>query len=86
MYPLGHVGIALILSSLFFVPAAAMVAGVLLPDIFDKGLALLGVLECGRSAGHNIFFAMGANDKELIRLKPQTLKYFRFFDAGHVVM
>jgi len=60
MYPLGHVGIALVLSSLFFIPAAALVVGVLLPDIFDKGLALLGVLECGRSAGHNIFFALGA--------------------------
>lgn len=60
MYPLGHIGTALILASLLYLPAAALVIGVLLPDIFDKGLALIGVLECGRSLGHNVFFGLGA--------------------------
>lgn len=60
MYPLGHIGTALIIASLFYIPIAAFVVGVLLPDIFDKGLAILGLLECGRSAGHNVFFALGA--------------------------
>ncbi len=60
MYPLGHIGTALIIASVFYIPVAAFVVGVLLPDIFDKGLTILGFLECGRSAGHNVFFALAA--------------------------
>lgn len=60
MYPLGHVGIALILSAFLSLPAAAFVLGVLLPDIVDKGLSLIGFIDCGRFVAHNVFFGFGA--------------------------
>lgn len=60
MYPLGHVGTALILASFLSLPAAAFVLGVLLPDILDKGLVFLGLVECGRSYGHTLLFAAAA--------------------------
>ncbi len=60
MYPLGHLGTGLMIASLFSMPVAAFILGVFLPDIVDKGLSILGVLECSRSLAHNVFFAMGA--------------------------
>lgn len=60
MYPLGHLGIALVVATLFYVPVAAFVLGVFLPDIVDKSLAWTGFLSCSRSLAHNVFFAMGA--------------------------
>lgn len=60
MYPLGHLGTGLIVASLLSMPVAAFVFGVFLPDVVDKGLTILGVLECSRSFAHNVFFAMGA--------------------------
>ncbi|MBI4894197.1 MAG: metal-dependent hydrolase [Candidatus Aenigmarchaeota archaeon] len=60
MYPLAHIGTALIIGSLFYVPLSAFVIGVLLPDILDKSLSFLGVESCGRSYGHSILFALAA--------------------------
>lgn len=60
MYPLGHIGIALVIATIFYVPIAAFVVGALLPDIVDKGLAIFNLVECGRSVGHNVFFALVA--------------------------
>lgn len=56
MYPLGHIGIALLLAVLFSMPAAFVVIGVLLPDIVDKLFFTTGFLPCGRSLGHNLIF------------------------------
>lgn len=56
MYPLGHVGTAAVLAVLFSLSIVFVVVGVLLPDIIDKSLSFLGLLPCGRSLGHNIFF------------------------------
>lgn len=60
MYPLGHIGTALIAAAFLSMPAAAFVLGVMLPDIIDKGLAILNLIDCGRSWAHNVFFAVGA--------------------------
>lgn len=60
MYPLGHIGIALIIATLFYMPLAAFVLGSILPDIFDKSLAIAGLIPCGRSFAHNVFFAIAA--------------------------
>jgi hypothetical protein len=60
MYPLGHLGTGLLVASLFYLPVAAFILGVFLPDIFDKTLSILGLIECSRSYAHNIFFAIGA--------------------------
>ncbi len=41
---------------MFYLPIAFSAVGVLLPDIVDKIFYTLGVLPCGRSLGHNLFF------------------------------
>lgn len=56
MYPLGHIGIALLISTLLYLPAVFVIAGVLLPDIVDKALLVSGFTVCGRFFGHTIFF------------------------------
>jgi len=73
MYPLGHLGIALVIAAIFYIPVAAFVVGVFLPDIVDKGLSVLGLLECGRSAGHNVFFAIGAGLVALIATRKKSI-------------
>jgi hypothetical protein len=60
MYPLAHIGTALVIASLFYVPVSAFVIGVLLPDILDKSLTFSGIESCSRSYGHNVFFALAA--------------------------
>lgn len=57
MYPLGHIGIALFLSTLFYLPALFAILGVILPDAIDKIFFTFGFLPCGRYLGHNLFFA-----------------------------
>jgi len=57
MYPLGHVGTALVIASFFSLPITAFVMGVLLPDLLDKSLVLFNVVECSRSYGHTLAFA-----------------------------
>lgn len=79
MYPLGHLGIALIIASIFYLPVAAFVIGVFLPDIVDKGLAVLGFLECGRSVGHNVFFAVGAGLVALVATRNKGIALAIFF-------
>ncbi len=73
MYPLGHLGIALIIASVFYIPVAAFVVGVFLPDIVDKGLAILGIVECGRSVAHNVFFAIGAGAVALAATRKKSI-------------
>lgn len=60
MYPLGHIGIAIIIATLFYMPVAALAIGSILPDVVDKGLAIIGLVPCGRSLAHNVFFALAA--------------------------
>lgn len=57
MFPLGHIGITAFLATLLYLPAMYAVLGVLTPDIFDKIFFNLGILPCGRSLGHSVFFA-----------------------------
>lgn len=56
MLLLGHIGIAIFLSTLFYLPPLFALVGVLLPDIVDKLLFIPGVTICGRFFGHTIFF------------------------------
>jgi len=65
LYPLAHIGIALVIASLIYAPVLPFVVGVMLPDLFDKGLVLLGVESCGRSYGHTLLFALAAGSVAL---------------------
>ena len=56
MYPLGHIGIAAFVATLFFLPALYAVLGGILPDVLDKVFFTLGILPCGRSFFHSLFF------------------------------
>lgn len=56
MYPLGHTGITVFLSTLFYLPAQFAFMGVLLPDFVDKTLFVTGITPCGVFAAHTIFF------------------------------
>ena len=49
----------MIIGTLFYAPLLPFIVGVFLPDIVDKGLELLGFLDCGRVLGHSVFFALG---------------------------
>lgn len=60
MYPLGHIGIAIVIATLLYMPVAAFAIGSILPDIVDKSLAVFNIVPCGRSLAHNVFFALGA--------------------------
>lgn len=55
MYLLGHIGITAFITSMLFLPALGAVLGVLLPDLIDKGLFLIGA-PCSRFIAHSIFF------------------------------
>lgn len=52
----GHLGITLLVGMLLSLPIIPVIIGVLLPDVIDKTLFTLGILPCGRSFAHNIFF------------------------------
>jgi len=52
----GHIGITLFIASLFFLPVLGAVVGVLLPDIIDKGMFVLGIWPCSRFIAHTVFF------------------------------
>ena len=56
MLLLGHLGITLFMGSILGMSLLFLAIGVLLPDIIDKGFYILGLLPCGRSLAHNIFF------------------------------
>jgi len=56
MLPLGHVGIALLISTLLYLPALFVLLGILLPDVVDKLLFFSSSAFCGRFFGHTIFF------------------------------
>ncbi len=60
MYPLGHIGIAFFLGTLFLLPALFAALGAILPDVVDKMFFWANLLPCGRSIGHNVFFAPAA--------------------------
>lgn len=54
----GHIGITAFIASMMFLPASGGVIGVLLPDIIDKGLFILGYAPCSRFIAHSIFFPL----------------------------
>lgn len=56
MLYLGHIGFTTFVSSLVYLPILGGVIGVLLPDVIDKGLFILGYVPCSRFAAHSIFF------------------------------
>ena len=56
MLLLGHIGITTFVSSMLYLPILGGVIGVLLPDMVDKGLFVLGYAPCGRFIAHSIFF------------------------------
>lgn len=56
MLLLGHIGITAFVSSMLYLPILGGVVGVLLPDMVDKGLFVLGFAPCGRFIAHSIFF------------------------------
>ncbi len=58
MLYLGHIGIAVFLASMLYLPIIFAVIGVLLPDIVDKGLYMLGIVPCSRYFAHSIFFPL----------------------------
>ena len=78
MYPLGHLGIALVIATIFYIPVAAVVVGVFLPDIVDKGFAILGLVDCGRSIAHNVFFAIGAGAVALAITRKKSIAFAIF--------
>ena len=57
MLLLGHMGITALASFMAYLPILGAIAGVLLPDIIDKGFFTLGLFPCGRYAAHSIFFS-----------------------------
>jgi membrane-bound metal-dependent hydrolase YbcI (DUF457 family) len=56
MLPLAHIGFAMLLSSILYLPLAASVFGALIPDIIDKAFFALGFGLCGRFIAHTVFF------------------------------
>jgi len=56
MLLLGHIGLTTLASSLLYLSIIGGVIGVLLPDIIDKGLFVLGYAPCGKFIAHSIFF------------------------------
>lgn len=56
MLLLGHIGLTAFVSSMLYLPILGGVIGVLIPDIIDKGLFVLGYSPCGRFLAHSVFF------------------------------
>lgn len=56
MLYLGHIGITIFIATMLYLPILFAVIGVLLPDVVDKGLYLLGIVPCTKYFGHTIFF------------------------------
>ncbi len=52
----GHLGITIFVGMLLSLSIIPVIVGVLLPDVVDKLFFTLGLLPCGRSFAHNIFF------------------------------
>ena len=52
----GHIGLTVFAISLLYLPVIGGVVGVLLPDVIDKGLFVLGYIPCSRFIAHSIFF------------------------------
>lgn len=93
MYPLGHLGTGLIIASVFSMPVAAFIVGVFLPDIVDKGLSMLGLMECSRYAAHTVVFASGAGAVAFAATRKKEIALAIFFgcllhlvqDSAHFV-
>ena len=60
MFPLGHLGTGLIIGTILYAPIGAFILGVFLPDIVDKPLSILGLVECSRWYAHTVLFAFVA--------------------------
>ena len=52
----GHLGIAIFIASFIALPLIFAGIGVLLPDLLDKPLFILGLTPCSRFIGHTLFF------------------------------
>lgn len=52
----GHIGITVLLGTLFFLPALVVGLSSILPDLVDKGLLVVGLSQYSRLYAHNIFF------------------------------
>ena len=52
----GHIGITVLIGTLFFLPALLVGFSSILPDLIDKGLLVIGVSHYSRLFAHNIFF------------------------------
>src|SRR3989338_11643878 len=52
----GHFGIAVFIASFIALPLIFAGIGVLLPDMLDKTLFILGMTPCSRFVGHTLFF------------------------------
>ena len=51
----GHVGISILLGSLFSLALFVVLIATLMPDLIDKSLFLLGLTNTGRFIGHTLF-------------------------------
>ena len=52
----GHIGITVLIGTLFFLPALIVGISSILPDLVDKGLLAVGLSQYSRLYAHNIFF------------------------------
>lgn len=55
MFPLGHIGITVFLASLLSLSPLYAISVVLIPDIIDKPLNILGLAPFSRYIGHTLF-------------------------------
>jgi len=54
----GHIGISIFLGSFFSLVFFAVLTGALIPDVIDKTLLLLGLINTGRFIGHTLFIGI----------------------------
>lgn len=58
MLPLAHIGITLFVAYLLYLPLTYVFIGVLLPDLIDKSVFVLGLSPCGRYIAHSPFLGL----------------------------
>lgn len=54
----GHIGISIFLGGFFSLSLFAVLTGALIPDVIDKTLLLLGLINTGRFIGHTLFLGI----------------------------
>jgi hypothetical protein len=73
MYPLGHIGITVFISTFLYMPAWFVLAGSLLPDAVDKGLYVAGFSPSAHFIGHTIFLGLSVGLIAFIATKRKNL-------------